>query len=229
MTDDKKPIALEAREDVEGRLFSPSAARNRDILRETFLAHMPVSGTVLEVGSGTGEHAIHIAAAAPALDWRPSDPDAASRASIAAWTHFAGLRNIAAPRDIDVTEADWAQRLTHDPETGALPAEPGVVGVLSINTIHIAPFNAARGLIAGAGEVLVPGGRLFLYGPFSRNGTHTAPSNADFDQSLRGRDPSWGVRDLEGDIIPLTDKAGLVLVDAIAMPANNFSVIFEKR
>ena len=220
MTDVKKPIALEERDDVEGRLFSPSAARNRDVLRDTFLAHMPSAGAILEVGSGTGEHAVHIAAAAPQLFWRPSDPDAASRRSILAWTETTGLENIAAPLDIDVTAPGWAMRLSD----GA-PA----IGVLSVNMIHIAPFDAARGLIAGAGEALAPGGRLFLYGPFSREGAHTAPSNADFDQSLRGRDPDWGVRDLEGDIVPLAEKAGLALVEAIPMPANNFSVIFEKR
>lgn len=219
MTDGKKPIALEERAQEEGRLFSPSASRNRDILRDTFLAHMPAAGTILEVGSGTGEHAVHIAGAAPDLRWRPSDPDAASRASIAAWARHQHLSTIAEPMDIDVTQPGWARQLA---------AGDDVTGVVSVNMIHIAPFEAARGLIAGAGEVLVPGGKLFLYGPFSREGVHTAPSNADFDTSLRGRDERWGVRDLDRDIMPLADAAGLRLAATIAMPANNLSVIFEK-
>ncbi len=219
MSGDKPPpteIALEPRSQVETRLFSPSAARNRDAIRDAFLAHMPGQGTIIEIGSGTGEHVAHLAAATPEARWRPGDPDEASRASIAAWTAHLGLNNVDAPHAADVTRADWRQGFG------------GCDGVVSINMIHIAPFAAAQGLIAGAGRLLRPGGRLFLYGPFARNGVHTAPSNADFDHSLKARDPRWGVRDLDRDIAPLATFAGLELAAIVAMPANNLSVVFAR-
>ncbi|MFZ5618714.1 MAG: DUF938 domain-containing protein [Pseudomonadota bacterium] len=212
----KKEIALETRASEEARLFSPSAARNREAIRDAFLTHMPQEGTIVEVGSGTGEHVVCLAAATPQILWRPGDPDAASRTSIAAWTAHLGLPNIAAPHAADVTEPDWSE---------VFDAADGVV---SINMIHIAPFEAAKGLIAGAGTLLKSGGRLFLYGPFSRNGVHTAPSNAEFDASLKARDPAWGVRDLELDILPLARRAGFSPVAIIDMPANNLSVMFER-
>ncbi len=213
----EKEIALEERGREKRRLFSPSAARNRDPIREVFQRVMPHSGVILEIGSGTGEHAVHIAAAAPGLAWRPGDPDAASRASIAAWAEHLSLPNVAAPHAIDVTSAGWDKNIDL------------VDGVVSINMIHIAPFNAAEGLIAGAGRLLRPCGKLFLYGPFKRKGAHTAPSNSDFDDSLKARDPRWGVRDLDLEIAPLAAAAGLALEEIIEMPANNLSVVFGKR
>ena len=215
---DGRPIALEARESAQedARLFSPSTARNRDVLRDVFLAHVCTKGRVLEIGCGTGEHGAHITEAAPGVHWTPSDPDPASRASAEAWRVFSGRANIAAPLAIDVREDHW----------------PGADGpfdaVVSVNMIHIAPIEAAEGLIAGAARRLVPGGKLFLYGPFSRNGAHTAPSNAQFDENLKMRDARWGVRDLEADIIPRAADAGISFVEAVPMPANNFSVIFRR-
>lgn len=216
MTERPREIALEARDAVEARQFSPSAARNRDPIREAFLAHMPRAGVIIEIGSGTGEHAAHIAAAAPDLLWLPSDPDPASRASIAAWTAHLGLSNVAPPRALDVTRDGW---------TDGLPAADGLV---SINMIHIAPLEAAQGLFEGAGALLKPDGRLFLYGPFMRDGAHTAPSNEAFDASLKARDAQWGVRDLDREIIPLARAASFTLHAVIAMPANNLSVVFSK-
>jgi len=213
---EEKEIALEARAVRAARMFSPSAARNRDPIREAFLALMPRQGTIVEIGSGTGEHAVHIAAAAPLLFWRPGDPDAASRASIAAWTAHLGLENVAAPHAVDASIAGW--------EAAFDEAD----GVVSINMIHIAPFEVAEGLIAGASRLLKPCGRLFLYGPFSRDGVHTSPSNAEFDAALRARDSRWGVRDLERDIAPLAESVGLAIVAVVAMPANNFSAAFQK-
>lgn len=198
-------------------MYSPSAARNRDAILEVFLAHMPRAGAALEIASGSGEHGAYIAARLSGLIWLPGDPDETCRASIAAWTAHAGLQNMRPPHAIDVTEEDWTKTV----------AEP-VSAVVSINMIHIAPFDAAKGLIAGAGELVQEGGKLFLYGPFSRDGEHVAPSNAAFDETLKSRDPRWGVRDLERDILPLTEKAGLRFETAIAMPANNFSVIFVR-
>lgn len=217
MTEWPREIALETRDFVEARLFSPSAARNRDVIREAFLAHMPRAGVIIEIGSGTGEHAVHIAAAAPELQWLPSDPDAASRASISAWTAHLGLSNVAPPRALDVTCDVWIDGL------------PAADGIVSINMIHIAPFEAAHGLIRGAGMILRRGGRLFLYGPFKRDGAHTALSNEAFDASLKERDVNWGVRDLDREIIPLADAAGLAPHAVIAMPANNLSVVFSKE
>ena len=217
MTDrGKKEIALEERKADAARLFSPSAARNRDAIRDIFLKTMPLDGALLEIASGTGEHCVHLAAAAPNLTFFPGDPDAASRASIAAWIAESGLQNIMPPHAVDVSIEGWAN------EFG--PCD----GVLSINMIHIAPFEAAIGLVSGAAALLKPKGRLFLYGPFSRNGAHTAPSNATFDQSLKGRDARWGVRDLDRDIIPLCAREGMSLVAIEEMPANNLSVVFAR-
>ena len=207
--------AMENRSAAGMRRLSPSAARNRGPIGRVFLAHMPHKGVILEIGSGTGEHAVHIAAALPAARWLPGDPDAEARASIAAWTAFERLSNVAPPHAIDAAIEGWERAV----------AEP-VVAVVSINMIHIAPFAAARGLFAGAGRLLGSGGKLFLYGPFSRNGRHTAPSNAAFDEDLRVRNPLWGVRDLEGDLLPLAAASGLLLDAVVAMPANNFCAIF---
>jgi cyclopropane fatty-acyl-phospholipid synthase-like methyltransferase len=199
-----------------GRIFAASTARNRDPILDAYAASMPVSGTVLEIASGAGEHAVHIAGALPMLRWLPGDPDADARASIAAWTAHAGLSNIAPPHAIDAAAEGWE-------------AEVGVVdAIVCINMIHIAPFAAAEGLFAGAGRLLPRGGRLFLYGPFSRQGRHSAPSNADFDSSLKARDARWGVRDLDNDLLPLAERAGLALSRVIEMPANNLSVVFER-
>lgn len=219
MSKDKsgKEIALEARTTNEARLFSPSAARNRDPIREIFLKYRPAAGAIIEVGSGTGEHVAHLAAAAPLLFFRPGDPDPASRASVVAWTAFHGLTNIAPPHAVDVASSGWQS------------AFAVCEGILSINMIHIAPFAAARGLFAGAAALLKPEGRLFLYGPFKRTGVHTAPSNQAFDLSLKSRNPDWGVRDLDLEIMPLAIAAKLALVAIEEMPANNLSVIFEKR
>ena len=214
----KKPIALEDRAHDSGRLFSPSAARNREVVRDVLVPRMQKSGDVVEVGAGTGEHAVCFAAALPDARWRPGDPNPESRASIAAWTAHEGLSNIAPPHAIDVRATDWP-----DVEPGSL------AGLVSMNMIHIAPFEAAAGLVSGAGRYLATDGVLFLYGPFARNGAHTAPSNADFDRSLKLRDPSWGVRDLEKEILPLCDAVGLALEEIVEMPANNLSVIFRKR
>lgn len=219
--DENKPpreIALENRETEGEKLYSPSAARNRDAIRDVIVAHMPDSGTILEVGGGTGEHAVHMARALPGAQWRTGDPDAASRASIAAWVKDSGLSNLRGPHAIDVSAENWGVE-------DAVPFN----GLVSINMIHIAPFSAATGLFAGANRLLVPGGRLFLYGPFSRNGAHTAPSNEAFDASLKSRNPEWGVRDIEHDLAPLAQKNALTLDTVVEMPANNLSLVFNKR
>ncbi|MEO1013935.1 MAG: DUF938 domain-containing protein [Pseudomonadota bacterium] len=214
--------------------MSPSAARNMTPITEAIVELMPREGMIVEIASGTGEHVVSFAAALPNARWAPGDPDPASRRSIAAWTAHLKRQNIAPPHSIDVSGQAW--RSGEQQGAAALDAElldaellsAELQGVICINMIHIAPFDATKGLIEGAGKRLAAGGRLFLYGPFARDGLHTAASNADFDASLKARNPAWGVRDLDRDIAPLADAAGLSLVEARAMPANNFSVVFEK-
>lgn len=212
-----KETALEDRGVAGERLFSPSAARNRDPIRDVFLKTMPNAGNILEIGGGTGEHAVHLAEALPGAVWRTGDPDPSSRASIAGWIAETKLHNLVGPHAIDVTATEW----------GVEEAAP-FDGLVSLNMIHIAPFSAAEGLFAGAGRLLARGGKLFLYGPFSRDGVHTAPSNEAFDASLKTRNANWGVRDLERDIAPLAQKNALTRIDIVEMPANNLSVIFRK-
>ena len=213
-----QPLALERREAVaDGRRFSPSIGRNRDVVRQTYLAHMPTCGQVLEIASGTGEHGAHITAAAPGLSWIYSDIDPVSQASQRAWRDAAPHDRLCGPLTIDTTAEAWP-KLDDVLQSDAL---------FCANMLHIAPFAAAEGLISGAGQVLAPGGRLMLYGPFARDGD-MAPSNARFSADLKRRDPRWGVRDLERQILPLATVAGLQLRKVVDMPANNLSVILEK-
>lgn len=213
-----QPLALEKRDTTEdGRRFSPSIGRNKDVVRETFLNVMPQQGVILEIASGTGEHGAHITAAAPELSWTYSDIDPVSQASQAAWRLNEGHDRLHGPLTIDTATDDWGEADTQAPWDGLFCA----------NMIHIAPFAAAEGLISGAGRLLRPRGRFLIYGPFARNG-EIAPSNARFSEDLKRRDPSWGVRDLDLDILPLAEAAGLRLVEAIDMPANNLSVVFER-
>lgn len=189
---------------------APAAHRNREPIREVLARVLPSTGRVLEIASGSGEHALWFARAFPALAWQPSDPDPAARSSIAAWRAEAGLANLAEPIALDVC-APW-------------PVEHADA-VVCINMIHIAPWEATVALFAGAARVLPAGGLLYLYGPYRFDG-QTAPSNEDFDRSLRSRDPRWGVR----DVTELVRVAGeFVLADTVAMPANNHSLIFRRR
>ena len=195
------------------RRSAAAAVRNRDPIAAVVLPRLPRGARILEIGSGTGEHAVHMAALRPDTSWQPSDPDPACRESIAAWTAHAGLANVAPPLDLDVRRRPW-------------PAAAADF-VLCCNLIHIAPWNCTAALLEGAGQVLGAGGELLLYGPFRRGGAHTAPSNAAFDAALRREDPAWGVRDLEA-VTALAAESGLDFVEAVAMPANNFCALFAK-
>jgi SAM-dependent methyltransferase len=197
----------------DAKRYAPAAARNRVPIRDVLARVLPARGLVLEIASGTGEHAAFLAAAFPALDWQPSDPDAANRASIAAWRAQAGAANLRAPLDIDASAPDW----------GLAAAD----AVLCINMIHIAPWSAAEGLVRGAARLLPPGGLLYLYGPFMEGGRHTAESNAAFDADLRARNPAWGVRDAD-DVAALAARHGLALAETVVMPANNRSLVFRR-
>lgn len=196
------------------RSIAPSAERNAGPIRAVLERVLPSSGLVLEVASGTGQHAVHMARAVPHLTWQPSDPDPLARRSIAAWREEAALPNLRAPIALDAAAEPWP--------IGEADA------VVCINMIHIAPWQAALGLFRGAGRVLPDGGLLFLYGPYRFHGSFTAPSNAEFDASLRARDPAWGVRDLD-DLEPAAAAAGLRLEETVPMPANNHSLVFRRR
>ncbi|WP_321868866.1 DUF938 domain-containing protein [Burkholderia ubonensis] len=200
-------------DDPSLRLSAPAAERNRGPILDVLRRVLPARGDVLEIASGTGQHVVHFAAGLPALRWHPSDPDAQARRSIAAWIAQAGLSNVDAPRAFDVRDAAWP--------FAALDA------IVCINMIHIAPWACAEALFAGASRVLRPGGVLVLYGPYRREGRHTAPSNAAFDAQLRSRDPSWGVRDLE-TVVALGLDRGLDCIEVVEMPANNLSVVFRR-
>lgn len=192
---------------------APSTARNRDPILEVLRARLTAPGTVLEVASGAGEHAVHMAAGLPHIVWRPSERDDLS--SIAAWRAEVGLPNLMDPVVVDASRPDdW-------------PVE-AVDAVVCINMVHISPWAATEGLMRGSGRVLGPGGRLFLYGPYREEGVQTAPSNEAFDTSLKSRDPAWGLR-LVADVAAEGARHGLALTERIAMPANNLILVFEKR
>ena len=196
---------------IDARRHAPATARNREPILGVLRRVLPRSGLVLEIASGTGEHIAHFAAALPGLMFQPSDPDPGGRASIDAWAAAAGLANLRPALALDAT-ADWS-----------LAAD----AVLCINMIHIAPWSAAEGLVRRAARALGQGGVLFLYGPFRRDGGHTAASNAAFDADLRARDPSWGIRDLEA-VAALAIAEGFGAPEIAAMPANNLSLTFRR-
>jgi hypothetical protein len=196
------------------RLDYPATQRNREVILAVLREVLPARGTVLELASGSGQHVAFFASALPQLRWQPSDHDASVFASIAAWT--ADLDNVAAPMKIDTVNPDW-------------PLSPGWAcdAAICANMIHISPWAACLGLLDGVSQCLREGAPLCLYGPFMRGGVHTAPSNEAFDQSLRARDPSWGIRDL--DVVERAAKRrGLVLDRVFEMPANNLSAVFRR-
>jgi len=192
---------------------TPAAARNRQPILDVLRPRLPVRGLVLEVASGSGEHVVHFAAALPNLVFQPSDPSADARASIDDWVRTEGLGNVRAAVALDAALDVW-------------PIEHADA-VLCCNMIHIAPWEAAVGLIAGASGVLADGGTLYLYGPYRRGGRHTAPSNEAFDRDLRQRNPVWGVRDLEA-VSALAAAEGFGPPEIIDMPANNLSLVFKR-
>ena len=215
--DNRSPVALEQRgQSADRRMFSPSVARNSVPILEVLKRILPAHGKVLEIGCGTGEHAVCFAEAMTNLTWQPSDPDPGSRRSAASWIAFKGLNNVRAPLDIDVCSGQWG--VEHMAPFDA---------IVSINMIHIAPWAASLGLFAGAGRLFRTGGLLFLYGPFMRNGEHNAPSNAAFDESLKAHNPSWGLRDI-ADLERLAEASRLRLRETIEMPANNMSLVFSR-
>jgi cyclopropane fatty-acyl-phospholipid synthase-like methyltransferase len=199
---------------MDARQQSPSAARNREPILAELRRVLPANAKVLELASGSGEHAVFFARAMPGVSWRPSDPGAEARASIAAWIEAEGLGNVAPPVEIDVTAPDWG-----------VDAQAPFDALVAINMIHISPWEATLGLMAGARRLLRAGGVLFTYGAYKRNGAHTAPSNESFDVWLKQRDERFGVRDL-AEVEAAANAQGLTLREIVEMPANNFTLVF---
>jgi hypothetical protein len=198
----------------DARRYAPAVVRNRDYILAVLQRVLPVSGVILEIASGTGEHVAHFASGCSSeLTWQPSDPDADARASIDAWVEVLGSTNVRRALDIDTSAPSW-------------PLE-SADAVICINMIHISPWSATDGLLRGAARVLPVGGLLYVYGPFSRSGIATAPSNVAFDADLRERNPTWGLRDLD-DVSALAASHGFGAPAIEAMPANNLSVILRR-
>ncbi len=190
-----------------------AAGRNREPILGVLRDILPRPGLVLEIASGTGEHAVWFSSALPGQTWQPTDLDAEALRSIAAWREMAGPPNLLPPLWLDASADTWPVARADT--------------VVAINMVHIAPWTATEGLIAGAERVLTQGGLLFLYGPFREGGVHATASNAAFDADLRARDPSWGIRDLD-EITTLASRHGLVRSERIPMPSNNLSVVFRR-
>jgi SAM-dependent methyltransferase len=201
-------------ETSDPKLYHPHVARNREPILAVLKRFLPTRALVLEVASGSGEHAAFFAKALPSVSWLPSDIDTKALASIAAFRAETGVPNLLAPVRLDVTAPSWpVKRLD---------------AVICNNLTHIAPWAASEGLMAGAARTLRAGGLVFLYGPYKIDGRHTARSNQEFDAYLRSQNPQWGIRDL-GEMRTLAGRHGLTLVETVAMPANNLTVIFRRE
>ena len=192
---------------------APATLRNRDAIVEVLAKELPASGTVLEVASGSGEHAVHFAQCFPQLKWQPSDPDPEALASIAAYREEAELGNLLAPIALDAMEKDW-------------PAiEPSAI--VCINMTHISPWEASVGLFEGAARQLEAGAPLLLYGPYFEEGVEPAPSNLAFDQSLKARNSNWGIRQL-AEVDTLAQDCGFARSARYEMPANNLTLVYRR-
>ncbi|MGH6658582.1 MAG: DUF938 domain-containing protein [Sphingomicrobium sp.] len=195
------------------RRSAPAALRNREPIAEVLADWLPKAGLVLEIASGTGEHAVHFASAFPELDWQPSDVDPGALQSTNAWRAAADLPNLRAPLVLDSSAPDWPVHAAD--------------AVLSINMVHISPWAAALGLLDGAARILGQGGSLILYGPWLSDDIATAPSNLDFDADLRRRDPEWGLRRVQ-EFAAAAQERGFKLVETRAMPANNLMLLLRR-
>ena len=203
----------------DGRLYAPATERNREPILDILERVLPNPGTVLEIASGTGEHASFFAPKLAPRRWWPSDISAPMIKSIAAWQKATNARYLLPPIELDVREQPWPVETDE---------KRSVDAIVNINMIHIAPWKACESLIAGAERVLPEQGVLYLYGPFKRHGKHTAPSNETFDHWLKEQTPDWGVRDLEA-VEGVAKVHHLILQEVIEMPANNFSLVFHKQ
>jgi SAM-dependent methyltransferase len=203
----------------DGRLEGPAFARNHEPIWSVIAPFLVErGGHVLELGSGTGQHVVAYASHTPAVTWWPSDINPRHLASIAAWRAHAKLPNVQAPARVDLLAGDW---------DAGLPVADPLLAILCINVLHISPWRVSQNLLAGAARRLAPDGRVFVYGPFMRDGTHTAASNAAFDASLRTENAEWGVRDT-CDIAAVAGRCGLRIAEVAPMPRNNFILVIER-
>jgi len=219
----KDPKFFDPALQADGRLDAPAFHRNHEPIWSVLARYLAeATGDVLEAGSGTGQHVVEFARQSPRLTWWPSDYEPLHLQSIEAWRTYAGLPNIQPARFIDLAEPDWGLNAE---DSNALT---NLTAIFCANVIHIAPWRVAEGLLTQAAPRLRPDGKLFLYGPFKRDGAHTAPSNEAFDRSLRAQNPDWGVRDI-ADVQSLAGKNGLSLADIVPMPANNMTLVFTRK
>ena len=199
------------------RLHAPATAKNRDAILEVVETLAPAGAMVLEIGSGSGEHAVHIGAHLAKLTWQPSDPDPTMRASISAWIDHSHVGNVRPPLAIDCAVPGWWRDLAREPDL-----------IVAINVAHIVAKPVIDGLLEGAGRLLQPDGLLLFYGPFTFNGDFTANSNKSFDRMLRQQNPAWGLRDLN-NISADAAQHGLELKEIIAMPSNNHTLVLKRQ
>ncbi|WP_394731048.1 DUF938 domain-containing protein [Altererythrobacter sp. GH1-8] len=197
----------------DAKRHAPATLRNREAIAEVLANELPASGTVLEVASGSGEHAVYFAARFPQITWQPSDPDPAALASIEAWRAVGGSTNLYAAMELNAAASDW-------------PVDRADA-IFCANMVHITPWEAAVGLLAGAGRLLAPGAPLILYGPYFEDGVAPAPSNLSFDESLQSRNPSWGIRAVK-DMDALAQDHDLKRTARHEMPANNLTLVYRK-
>jgi Protein of unknown function (DUF938) len=205
----------------EIKKYAPATLRNREPILEILKKVLPPNGTILEIASGTGEHGVFFAPHLTPRKWLPSDPNPILRASITAWSQELKGDNLYPPLNIDASDRLWEVENNPQPDLS-------ITGVVNINMIHISPWSACLGLMAGARRILQSGGILYLYGPYKIDGKHTAPSNEAFDESLKMQNPEWGVRDLD-KVVEAAKQNSLILFDTYQMPANNLSVVFIKE
>jgi len=192
---------------------APAAIRNREPIAEILAQELPSTGLVLELASGTGEHALYFAGRFPALSWQPSDPDETALASIAAWRDDSGTANLLLPVKLDAAAGDWP----------VMRAD----AIFCCNMVHISPVSATEGLLRGAARLLPAGAPLVFYGPYLEDGLATAPSNLAFDADLKRRNPSWGLRSVAW-LEAMAAQQGLAGTRRVAMPANNLILVFRK-
>ncbi len=210
----------------DSRQYAPATERNQQPILEVLKKVLPPTGTILEIASGTGQHAVFFTPQLQPRKWLPSEVNPILRESIAAWQVYSPCNNLFPPLELNVEKSSWSVE-NHDFKLRFSLQEFPITAIVNINMIHISPWSACLGLMAGANRILPSGGILYLYGAYKQQGKHTAPSNEAFDTSLRLSNPEWGVRDLE-TVVEIATLENLRLVEIIPMPANNLSVIFEK-
>lgn len=210
---DPKPWTIDEAAPAEQR-HAPATLRNRDAIVAVLRDILPDQGLILEIASGTGEHAVYFGRNFPDLTFQPSDPDPACCESIAAWTKREGVANILPPLQLDAQAAQWDVQ--------------DVAAILCINMVHISPWESSIGLFDKAGRLLAPGAPFFLYGPYLRAEVETAPGNLAFERSLKSRNLRWGLRDV-ADMDALAERNGFVRENLVEMPANNISLVYRKQ